>query len=99
MYRYTLKDLSMLTDLSELEIQKILTLHGVSENKETGEKCFSTDALKALFSHLQEQIISGSSWQLFSQHTDENLRKQILTYHLADILTDSERARLLNLPK
>ncbi len=37
------------------------------------------------------------SWP-FDDETPAALRHQILTYHLAEVLTDSERARLLGLP-
>ena len=36
---------------------------------------------------------------LFDEDTDDSLRKQILTYHISGVLTDRERARLLNLPR
>jgi len=35
---------------------------------------------------------------MFDPNVDPQLREQILTYHLADLLTDVERARLLGLP-
>jgi acetyltransferase-like isoleucine patch superfamily enzyme len=35
----------------------------------------------------------------FDRDTDPGLRDQILFYHMSDILTDSERARLLGLPE
>jgi acetyltransferase-like isoleucine patch superfamily enzyme len=36
---------------------------------------------------------------LFDENTDSSLRHQILTYHLGELLTDRERARLLGLPE
>lgn len=35
----------------------------------------------------------------FDETTPEELRNQILAYHMADLLTDSERARFLGLPE
>lgn len=44
-------------------------------------------------------MIANAFSALFDSNTDPTLRQQILTYHLSDLLTDVERARLLGLPE
>ena len=97
MESYTLSELSKLTNLTKFTIRKILSDKMIKPLRDEEEICFSEEALKTLFLH-----IAGDAplerFSIFDEPGDEALRRQILTYHMSDVLTDRERARFLNLP-
>lgn len=99
MKRFRLSELCVLTGLSEIEVKRILSNNVKSKEETEGVKGYYSEyALRTLFDHRQGENRSISADSLFDEHTDSSLRKQILTYQLSSVLSDSERARLLNLP-